>query len=166
MVDSWNDNTGVLRKYGPDRTIPQAAGEYVTVGPQREVELSLTLKNLTESEVVQSDTLFFPKGVRIEKVEIITEEAAATGVAIDIGLIQEDRSTEVDYQGFAKAFPLASMSALGETITLSADNGATGIGDLVGTVTTNSGYITASRTTSTAFTTGKVRVRIFYSHFV
>ena len=160
---AWFNNDKLNIKYGVEKTIPQKGGEYVTYGPERMVEIKLTLADLTESEVVQSDTIFFPKGVRVNKVEVITNTTAATGVAIDVGLIQQDRSTEVDYQGFLKAFPLASMSAAGETITLTPDNGATGIGDLIGTTTANSGFITASRTTSTAFTTGVIYVRISYN---
>jgi hypothetical protein len=160
---AWTNNDGLHLKFGVEKTTPQIGGEYVTFGPERMVEFKLTLKDLAETEDVQSDTIFFPKGVRINKVEVITNEVAATGVAIDVGLIQQNRTTEIDYQGFLKAFPLASMSAAGETITLTPDNGATGIGDLIGTTTANSGYITASRTTSTAFTTGVIYVRVSFN---
>lgn len=161
-MGNWFNPDKLYQKYGTERAISSNAGEYRTDGPKRMIEFKLTLKDLTETDSIKFDNVFFPKGARIQQVEIVTDETAATGVAIDIGLVQTDRATEIDYQAFAKAFPLASMSALGETIVLSADNGATGIGDLVGTVTTLSGYITASRTTSTAFTTGKVTVRIIY----
>lgn len=153
-------NNGLLRKFGPDRTIPQAGGEYRTVAELREIEVKIDLTKLTEAETVVSDTIFFPKGMKIEQIDIFVDTAAATGVAIDLGLVKTDRTTEIDYNGFLAALATATMAA-GAKVTLAA--GGTSAGALVGGTTSSVGYITCSRTTSTAFTTGSIRVRIRYS---
>lgn len=162
-MGSWLNNDGLYIKYGTDKTTATKGGEYRFDGPARLVEFKLNLVGLTEVEVIQSDAVFFPAGVRIEKVEVVTDNVAATGVAIDIGLVKTDRTTEIDFQGFVSALTTAQMNVAGETVTLTAGNGVTGVGDLIGTTTAFTGYVTASRTTATAFTTGDVRVRIFYS---
>ena len=153
-------NDGLLRKFGPDRTIPQAGGEYRTVAELREIEVKIDLTKLTETETVLSDTIFFPKGMKIEQIDIFVDTAAATGTAIDVGLVKTDRTTEIDYDGFLAAFVTATMTA-GAKITLA--QGGTQAGALVGGTTSSVGYITASRTSATAFTAGSIRVRIRYS---
>jgi len=150
---------GLFQKFGPTKAVPTTAGEYVTTGQLREIQVKIDLTGLTASEVVQSDQIFFPK-MRIAEVEILTHTAAATGTAIDIGLIATDRATEIDYDGLAAAFPTASMDTAGDKVTLLTDT--TYNGALIGTTTTSVGYITCSRTDSTAFTTGVIFVKIRY----
>ena len=156
---TWTNN-GMTRKYGPDRTIPQTAGEYRTVAELREIEVKIDLTKLTQTETVQSDTVFFPKGMKIEQIDIFVDTAAATGIAIDLGLVKSDRTTEIDYDGFLAAMPTATLAA-GAKVTLV--KGGTNVGALVGGTTTSVGYITCSATTATAFTAGSIRVRIRYS---
>lgn len=151
---------GLTLKYGTDRATTGKGGEYVTVGATRELELKLTLTDLTESEVIQSEGGVLPAGARIQEIEVVTHTAAATGAAIDLGLIRLDRTTEVDYDGLLAAFPTASMNAAGEKVVI-VDN-TTYDGAVVGTTLVNPAYITASRTTATAFTAGVVYVRIRY----
>lgn len=159
-MGSWFDPDGLYRKYGTDKAVPNKGGEYRNDGHLREVEVKLTLSGLTESETIQSDQIFIPAGARLQEVEVVTQTAAATGVAIDLGLIRTDRSTEIDYDGLLKAFPTGSMDAAGETT--SNKVGATYAGDLIGTTLANVGYISCSRTTSTAFTNGVIFVTIRY----
>lgn len=151
---------GLALKYGTDRATVGRGGEYVTVGATRELELKLTLTDLTEAETILSDAAVLPAGARIQEVEIVTNTAAATGVAIDVGLIRQDRTTEIDYDGLLAAFPTASMNAAGEKVVIS-DN-TTYDGALVGTTLVYPSYISASRTTATAFTAGSVYLRIRY----
>ncbi len=157
-------NTGLYQKYGTDKATPTTAGEYVTTGPQRMIECRIDLTDLTETETIQSDVVFFPK-MRIEKVEVVTRTAATSGgtPALDVGLIRQDRSTEIDYNGLVEALAMTSMDAAGETVSLTAPVSGTSVGDLIGTTLANSGYISASRTTSDAFTAGVVDVRIYFS---
>lgn len=160
MVQSWLDNSGLYQKYGIDQTTPKTGGEYKTFGQLREIELKLTLSNLNQNEVIQDDTVFFPAGVIIQEVVVEATTAAATGVAIDLGLIRTDRTTEIDYDGILAAFVLASMDAVGEQTTLT--KGSATAGALIGATTANVGHITCSATTATAFTAGVIVVRIRY----
>lgn len=157
---AYLDNAGLYRKYGTEKTVTNNVGEYKTFGALREVELKIDLTTLTQTETIQSDVLTLPAGVRIQEIEIVTHTAAATGVAIDLGLIRTDRTTELDYDGLLAAFPTASMNAAGEK-TIITDN-TTYDGALVGTTLANIGYITCSATTATAFTAGVIYVRIRY----
>jgi len=161
MVQSWKNSDNLYLKFGPDKATPNIAGEYVTVGELREVELTITLANLTQSETPLSDVLMLPAGVRIEDVVVVTQSVAATGVAIDLGLIKNsDRSTEVDYDGLLAAFPLASMDTAGEKSIITV--GSSFAGALIGTTLGFTSLVTCSATTATAFTTGVIRVRIRY----
>lgn len=163
MVQAWNDTTtGLYTKFGVDQTTPMAGGEYHNYGQMREVELKITLSDLTETESIVSgaDNVFIPAGVRIAEIKIVTHTAAATGTAIDLGLIKTDRSTEIDYDGLLAAFPTASMNAAGET-NIIVDN-TTYDGALVGTTTAYVGQVSCSRTTATAFTAGVIYVTIKY----
>lgn len=161
-MGSWLNNDGLYLEYGTQKATPVTAGEYVTYGSLREIEFKLTLADLTEAEVIQSDTAIIPAGARIEQVELVTITAAATGTAIDVGLIRTDRSTELDYNGLIAAEVAADMSAAGEkhVYTQEAGVGAGAGGALIGTTLANNGHITASRTTATAFTAGVVMVRV------
>lgn len=161
MVQSWKNSDNLYLKFGPDKTTALVGGEYVTTGAIREVELTVDLTTLTETETPLSDVIMLPAGVRISSVNIITTTAAATGTAIDIGLIKNsDRSTEVDYNGLVAALPTASMDAAGETNDVII--GHTYVGALVGTTTAYTSLISASRTTATAFTAGVIVVKVRY----
>lgn len=160
MVQSWTNSDGLYLKYGPDKATAGKAGEYSPTTDIHEVLLKVTLSELTATETILSDTVILPAGARIQEVEVVTHTAAATGTAIDLGLIRADRSTELDYDGLLAAFPTASMNAAGEKTILS-DN-TTYDGALVGTTLAYNGYISASRTDATAFTAGVLNVKIRY----
>lgn len=153
---------GLYRKYGTEQATVQKGGEYRFDGPEHMIEIKLDLTTLNQNEVIQSDTIYFPKGARISKVDVVTHTLAATGVAIDVGFIRSnDRTTEIDYDGLLAAFPLASMDTAGETTRLT--KGSSFAGAMIGTTTaTYVGLISASATTSTAFTAGVVYIRIYY----
>lgn len=162
MVQSYMDNTGLYRKYGPDKATASKAGEYVTTGALREVEVTITLSELTATETILADTTQLPAGARIHEVELLTVTAGATGTAIDVGLIRSDRTTEIDYDGLLAAAPIAIFNLAGErtifTAATTVPASATGTGALIGTTLSNNGYISASRTDATAFTAGVVKV--------
>ena len=157
---AWHNSDGLYIKYGTEKTTAGKAGEFSPDNDLHEVQLILTLSELTATETIQSDTVILPAGARIQEVETVTHTAAATGTAIDLGLIRTDRSTELDYDGLLAALPTASMNAAGEKNIFS-DN-TTYDGALVGTTLAYSGYISASRTDATAFTAGVIRVKIRY----
>lgn len=157
---SYQDNDGLLRKYGTERATAKTAGEYHMYGHLHEVEVKIDLTDLTATETILDDTVMIPKNARIQDVQVVTHTAAATGTAIDLGLIAADRSTETDYNGFLAALPTASMNAAGEKNDVTI--GHTYVGALIGTTLSNPAYISASRTDATAFTAGIIYVTIRY----
>lgn len=161
---AWLNEDGLYLKYGTEKTTANKAGEYVTTGPLRMIEVLIDLTALTETETVQSDVTFFPK-MRIERVDVVTRTAATSGgtPALDVGLYRMDRTTAIDADGLVEALAMTAMDAAGETTSLSAPTTGTSVGNLIGTTTSLPAYITASRTTSDAFTAGAVAVRIFYT---
>jgi len=163
---AWTNADGLTLYFGAEESELANAGEYKTFDHARVVEVDIDLSDLTETESVITRTVF-PKGKVLWKVEVITDEVAATGVAIDVGMVSRESSPTVnDPNGVLAAFPTASMSALGETFTATADNLGTYGGALIGTVVSAENDvpldITASRTTSTAFTTGFVKLRLYW----
>lgn len=165
-MGTWLNSDGLYLKYGTTKATAHTGGEYRNVGQLREVEVKITLSDLTQTETVQDDTVFIPAGVRIQEVELITQTAGATGTAIDVGLIRTDRTTEIDYDGLLAAAPIANHNSAGErtifTAITTVPASATGTGALIGTTTANVGYISASRTDATAYTAGVVFVKIRY----
>lgn len=159
MAQTSNINN-LYREYGVTRATPVVGGEAVMTGDTHDIVFDLDLTALTEAETVVMDTVFVPSGFRIKEIEVFTETAAATGVAIDLGLIRRDRTTELDYDGFLAAFATASMNAAGEKTILT--NGSATVGALVGTTLAFDGLITCSRTTATAFTAGLIKVYVRY----
>lgn len=160
MVQSWLNADSLYTKFGTDRATSTVGGEYRTNTNSRVVEFTIDLTTLTETETPLSDSVFLPAGARIQEVDVITKTLAATGTAIDLGLIKTDRATEIDYNGLLAAFPTANMDAAGETT--NSVVGSTYIGALCGTSLAFTGYVTCSRTTATAFTAGVVVVQIKY----
>lgn len=166
MVQAWYDNAGLYRKFGTDKATAKTAGEYRKYGKYHEIEVTITAANLTQTETILDDIVVIPAGARIQEVEVQTHTAAATGTAIDLGLIQTDRSTEIDYNGLLAAAPLAIMDLAGErtifTAATTVPASATGTGALIGTTLTYSGHISASMTDATSFTAGVIVVTIRY----
>lgn len=166
MVNAWKNSDGLYIKYGTSEGVSShAAGTYEdTIGGLTVTEVDIVLASLTQTETILNDVVWIPANAHIIWVETETVVAAATGTAIDVGLIDQDRSTEIDYNGLLAAFAAATMSEVGEvcrfytqeTFPASLTTG----GALIGTEITNTGYISASMTDATAFTAGKLRVKI------
>ena len=162
-MGSWLNKDSLYLKYGTDKTVPNIGGEYKTYGALREIEFKLDLTKLTTSAVIIDDTVFFPKGARLEEVELVALTAADSSsdtAALNIGLVKTDRSTAIDADGIVKALAQTAVDTTGEKAVLR--KGTSGVGDLVGTPTTSVGYFTADYDTE-AFTQGVVLVRVRYA---
>jgi hypothetical protein len=159
---TWVNNDGLAIYLGDDESVLGNGGEYRTDGLFRVIDVEIDLASLTEAEVVQSRVVF-PKGKVLGKVEVIADAAATLGTAIDVGFVRTNAAAnEVDYDGILAAFPIASMNAEGEVTVLT--DGSSGAGVLVGVVASADYpmYITASRTDSTAFGAGRIRLRLHW----
>lgn len=156
---NWLNSDGLYLEFGTTKATVENVGEYKTYGDMSEINIRLDLTTLTSTPVIISQTQKFPTGMRIARVDVISDTAATgTGATLDIGLQKEDRSTELDYNGLVAALPLTSVDSVGETT--SSTVGSTYAGALIGTSTTDVGYLTANYNTHT-FDTGTANIRIF-----
>jgi hypothetical protein len=167
---SWTNSDGLLIKFGREEgTVGGLAGngyasEYsVMQNGQHVVEVVLNdLTALGSSAEIISDTVTIPSGARIDEIVVICDTVATSSgsnATLNFGLIDQDRTTEHDYNGFIAALALTAYNAAGETTVITA--GSTGAGALIGTTLSNAGLITADYDTE-AFTAGKLRLLIKY----
>jgi hypothetical protein len=155
---SWLDNDGLYRQYGTTKAIPEVAGDYLSYGEDREIEITATLSALTATPLIISNTTFMPVGVFIDSVETVVEVASTGASTLSVGLIGLDRSTVASNTGFIAT---ATVGAQGVRTLYTA--GVSGAGTYVGAVagTPVVGYITVTGT-ATPYTTGVVKIRIKY----
>lgn len=167
---SYYTASGLYLKFGSTIATPTKWGDYSFRGPNRIIEGTIDLTALTASSTVPSivaDVSFFPAlatgQLFIEKVEAVAETGAASGTSFSVGLIQADRSTiPTNYDhAFINAEVTATLATAGQAQTYKQDT--THAGGLIGSApasATGPYYITAY--TSGTYTTGIIRVRIFY----
>lgn len=158
---AWTNADGLYIRFGREEATLGTAGEYHNYGAQREVEVKIDLTGLALTSSILSDTVVIPSGAFIEEVAVLTT-VAATGAtaALNIGLVDQDRSTALDADGLVAALAVTAIDTAGETNVIR--KGSTGAGALIGTTLTNAGLLVADYDTA-AFTAGEVVVRIRYS---
>ena len=173
-MGTWLNSDGLYIKYGTSEGVSaMSAGSPMSYGAVQCAEIVIDLDELTESETIQNDVTTIPDNALIQSIEVTTLVAAATGTAIDFGLVHISRDTAdaeftADPDGLLAAFITATMSEVGEYTLLTAVSGSaiptgtTTMGTLVGEVTTAPCLFTCSRTTATAFTAGRILVRVNY----
>jgi len=167
VAGNWLDPDGLYRQYGTQKAVPETAGDYLSYGSNRVLEVVIDLTTLTSTAAIQSNTTIFGTSassqIIIEKVEVQVETGSTGGTSFSVGLIQSDRATiPSNYStAFVNALVNASTNAAGDLLTLS--TGSTSAGGLIGSqpaAATSPYYITAL--SSGTYTAGKVRVRIHY----
>ena len=150
MAQNWLNKDGLFIQFGTDKTATEQAGEFLSYGQNRIVEVRIDLTTLTSTAAIQSNTTFFPSPptgqLYIEKVELTVETGSVGGTSFSMGLIQHDRSTiPSNYStAFVNALVQASTATAGTGLTLTA--GSTSAGGLIGTSPANATgpyYITA-----------------------
>ena len=166
----WLNDDGLLQRYGTDRARAVRTGEYsVLTGGQHCVETTINLVTLSalstfgsDINVILDDSVTIPNGALIERVELtVSEVTAGSSATLDLGLVDQDRSTEIDFDGLIVAGTTTWHTAAIGTV-VNYVQGSTEHGALVGTVLTNTGLLTA-QVDGAAFTDGIIKVRIFYS---
>lgn len=153
-MGEWINNDGLKIRFGTDEAKDAILGERVNYGSHRLVEGTVNWDDLEAPGTVTllSDTFNIPSGARIEKAEIYVEDAFAGGGTLDLGLVRDDYTTELDYDGFDAAVATAALTA-GATIACD--------GALIDTDLANSGKVTA-RVNTTAFSAGKLKFRVSF----
>lgn len=160
---AWTNNDGLRVRFGTEEGEVGKAGFYAANRQnERMAEFVVTLTDLADAtDLILSDTVTIPNGARIRMVRVINEVAATSGgsATIDVGLVDQDRSTAIDVDGLLVDAPIADWNAAGETKDYII--GVTGVGALVGTTVSNTGLVVASYDTA-AFTAGRIRIQVFY----
>lgn len=169
MAQLWNNLDGLPIKYGALEATAGTAGEYVTNGPRRYVEVILAdLTTLTTTAAVVDYNVWIPKNARIEQVDVVTVTAATSGgsATLTIGLMKKDALSQAGYAtlysatGLISALAITAFDAAGETNVITV--GSTGAGASIGTTLTEKVLISAKYTTA-VFTAGKLAIRVYYS---
>lgn len=167
-TNEWVNADGQLVLFGTDKSRPTRAGEYSRMDDgQHLVSLMIDLATLptaaSGNEQIQSNSVTIPNGAFITKVRVtvIEEPTTAGSPNLDLGLVDQDRSTEIDFNGLlADADAFENGTDLG--LVVEYVKGTTEVGALVGTQITNTGLITASPSTAD-WTDGTLKVDIeFY----
>lgn len=164
--NEWHNADGLLVLTGTDEAIINRGGEALRGDGRHVVEVTIDLTDLptvaSGDEQIVSENVLIPNGAFIEQVDVlVTKETAGTNANLDLGLVDQDRSTEIDFNGFlaaADAFNAGTDLGLLTSYTV----GTTEAGALIGTKITNTGLITCSAETAD-WTAGVIKVRIFYS---
>lgn len=161
---------GLLQYYGIGENVITKAGEFATTGGSRVTEVIINLLALSTAcpaaggnECIIADNVTLPNGAIIEKVEVyVLKETSGANANLDLGLVDQDRTTEIDFNGLlAAADNFNGGTDLGASYTYQILDGSLTSegGALIGTKLTNTGILTASPDTAD-FTAGVVRVRI------
>lgn len=182
-IGSWYDNDGLLRQYGTQKANPTTAGDYLSYGDTREIEVVITLANLTTTANLIALTTFMPAGTNtfIEEVVVETEvgmvvNSGATGLSVGLGYIPASPTystignaslpsvTSISDTAFVAGatFVNSLFTTAGQKQILTA--GSTGAGAYIGaqsTQTAQANYLTAKAVGGT-YSSGLVRVRIRY----
>ena len=164
-TNNWVNSDGLFIPYGASEVTVVRVGEY-DYDTKHVVSAVVALASLplfnatTDSDVqILSDTVTIPNGALIEGVTItILKAITGSNANLDFGLVDQDRTTEIDFDGLLVAWD--NSTALGTIEVLV--KGGQDIGALVGTKLTNTGLLTA-RADTADFTAGVVRLDVFYS---
>jgi hypothetical protein len=156
---------GLNQYFGLGEAVVTRGGEFEMTDGKHLTEVFIDLPTISASlsnEYIVADNVTIPAGALIEKVELmVTEVTAGSSSTLDLGLVDQDRTTEIDFDGFivngTTTWHTAAIGTIVEYVQGSTEHGA-----LIGEVLTNTGLITASVDTA-AFTDGVVRIRIYWS---
>jgi len=172
---SWLNTDGLYIKYGTEETAVSRGGEVEFDGSHQyhfyvdytdALSTTNTIVGTASGTEIGSQGPFLPKGLRITQVAVFTETAFTSSGTIGtstfvLGLIREDRTTELDFDGLTTtSFVGSVIDTQGETTDVRV--GTTGAGALIGTTLANDGLLCVanSQHASHPFTAGRARIVI------
>lgn len=151
---------------GRGESVITRAGEYVMANGEHVTEVFVSLADLptaaSGNEQIVADNVTIPNGAFIRMVTVfVVEEPTTSGSPnLDFGLVDQDRSTEIDFNGLLAATDTWETGTdLGKYEEYKV--GSTEVGALVGTQITNTGILTCSADTAD-WTDGVVRLRVHW----
>lgn len=159
---------GLMVAYHKAQGTSTKTGEYTEVSGDRHiVETIISLPGLpaygaTARNQILDSTVTIPNGAFIEMVRVVVlKETTGANANLDLGLVDQDGLTEIDFNGFLAAADAFNGGTDLGTVT-DYVVGTTEAGALIGTKITNTGLLVAAADTAD-FTAGVVKVQIFYS---
>lgn len=163
-TSEWVNNDGLLVLFNPDRSRPSRGGEYSRLADGQHmvsvvVDLATLATSASTNETIVADNVYVPNGAMVTKVRsTVLEAATVTGTpTIDFGLVDQDRVTEIDFDGFLANATVGTLGTVTEYV-----KGTALAGVLVGALITNTGLLTVS-TDAGDFTDGTVKLDVeFY----
>ena len=161
-TSEWVNNDGLLVLFNPDRSRPSRGGEYSRLADgQHMVSVIVDLATLptvaSTNEMIVADNVYIPNGALITKVRVTVLETIVGTVTLDFGLVDQDRVTEIDFDGLLAVATTGTLGSVTEYI-----KGTALAGILVGAILTNTGLLTMSPSTGAA-TDGTVKLDVeFY----
>jgi len=168
-TNEWNNSDHLLVLFGTDQARASRGGEYSRLADGQEcvsviIDLAALPTAASGNEQIVADNVFIPNGAFITKVRVtVLEEPVTSGSPnLDLGLVDQDRSTEIDFNGLLAATDTWETGGTDLGTVVEYTKGSTEVGALVGTQITNTGLISASPDT-TDWTDGTIKVDIeFY----
>lgn len=168
-TNEWVNADGLLVTFGTDRARAKRAGEYSRLADgQHLVSCIIDLATLptaaSGNEQILDDSVTLPAGAFITKVIVTVleepTETSGTDANLDLGLVRQDRSTELDFNGLlAAADAWHSGTDLGKVTEYTV--GTTEAGALIGTQLAYTGLLSASADTDD-WLDGTIKVDILY----
>lgn len=158
----WKNADG-LTVYFPGDSRHVNGGEYPGAGEVRVIETTFALTGGSTSastpDVHDAPWLIIPRNSFIEQVEVVADDAAASGTSVNVGLVRLDGTVE-DADGLVAALVTASINVDGEKNVLTA--GVTYAGDDIGTVTARPYHLCsyAAGTYDAGILTVRVKLRV------
>lgn len=159
--------SGLLNLYGTDAARTRRTGEYSILADGRHmvavtIDLSALPTVASANKQIIDDTVTIPNGAFIEEIDVlVTKETAGVNANFNLGLVDQDRATEIDFDGLLAAADAfnggTDLGSLTQYVL-----GTTEVGALMGTKITNTGLIVGFADTAD-FTAGVIVVRIYFS---
>lgn len=173
---TWINSDGLIVKMGAEEGVETNVGEFTTYGPNR---ITTAVINFTEIASATPAVLgvatgalgsTLPQGARIEEVEIVVETAFTSSGTIGsatflLGLVDLDRTTEEDFDGFTAAAATGTVLGLATVGTKTVlRKSSTGAGAFLGANLPDAGYLCVSNSAhgSHPLTAGRLIARIMW----
>lgn len=160
MVD-WVNNDGLRVRFGTDLAKTGGGGEFTWTGPfaQHEFDIDFSKLNAFSNITVLDYTVRIPNGVLLTsaEIEVTTAFTSAGAPTLDIGLIDDDGTTDWDIDGIDAAVALTALDTIGETTVCD--------GALINTILANTGgqkSLVAVRVNVANYTAGRAKLRFNY----
>lgn len=161
---TWTNSDGLHLKFGTEESTVTPGGEICPFGDQLEIVFNLDHSYIDSDTAKIIEGVRLPLGFQIERVRLVVEEAfdsAGDAFVLDMGLVDEDRSSNANDDALIQAEVQADIDAIGDIVEYTlASAGASGAGVSVGTVLTDHKLVTVSYDTA-APTAGHAKVTIF-----